>query len=51
MQQKFLTTFYYELKKKRHAETATPEQTRENFTLTVTYEWKGSGNKIEEKVS
>jgi hypothetical protein len=39
---------YSELKEKRHAENATQEKTRENFTLTVTYEWKVSGNKIEE---
>jgi hypothetical protein len=41
-------SFYSELKEKRHTETATQDKTRENFTLAVTYEWKGSGNKIEE---
>jgi hypothetical protein len=33
------------IKGKRHTERATQEKTRENFALTVTYEWKGSGEK------
>jgi hypothetical protein len=48
MEHKFLTPLYSELKDKRHAEKATQEKTPENFTLTVPYEWKDSGNKIEE---
>ena len=48
MEHKFLTLLYSELKEKRHAERATQEKRRQKFTLTVTYEWKGFGKKIEE---
>jgi hypothetical protein len=48
MEHKFLTPLYSELKEKTARRKSYSREMRENFNLTVTYEWKGSGNKIEE---